>query len=57
MRPREEIIEEILDKIDSIYNDAEPTDEQQVKQEFYVIPARPLDEIMLLLIPELEEHG
>ncbi len=55
MRAREEIIEDILDRIDRICNEAGPTDEQQVKQDWYIIPAHPLDEIMLLLMPELEE--
>lgn len=55
MRSREEIWEDILDRIDRIWNEAGPTDEHQVKQSEYVVPAEPLDEIMLLLVPELEE--
>ena len=55
MRSKEEIIEDILDRIDRIWNEAGPTDEQQVKQSEYIIPAEPLDEIMLILTPELEE--
>ena len=54
MRSREEIIEDILDRIDQIWNEAYPENEQQAKQEFYIIPATPLDEIMLLLLPELD---
>ncbi|MCK9570425.1 hypothetical protein M0R72_15870 [Candidatus Pacearchaeota archaeon] len=55
MRHREEIIEDILDRIDQIFTEAMPSDEQQIKQSEYIIPAEPLDEIMLILIPELEE--
>lgn len=55
MRHREEIIEDILDRIDQIFTDAMPSEEQQIKQREYIIPAEPLDEIMLILIPELEE--
>jgi hypothetical protein len=51
-----EIIEDILDRIDRIWNEAGPTDEHQVKQEYYTIPAEPLDEIMLVLMPELVER-
>ena len=57
MRLKEEIIEDILDRIDQIWTESEPTDEQQIKQDYYIIPAHPLDEIMLLLVPELEEYG
>lgn len=54
MRTRDEVIEDILDRIDRIFTEAMPTDEQQIKQSEYLIPAEPLDEIMLLLMPELE---
>lgn len=54
-RTREQIIEEILDAVQDLFDQAEPTDESQMYQEYYYIPSRPLDIICLKLIPELED--
>ena len=54
-RTREQIIEEILDAVQDLFDQAEPTDESQTYQECYYIPSRPLDTICLKLIPELED--
>ena len=54
-RTREQIIEEIIDAVQDLFDNAEPTDESQIYQEYYYIPSRPLDLICLNLIPELDE--
>ena len=54
-RTREQIIEEILDAVQDLFDQAEPTDESQMYQEYYYIPSWPLDIICLKLIPELED--
>ena len=54
-RTREQIIEEILDAVQDLFDQAEPTDESQMYQEYYYIPSRPLDMVCLKLIPELED--
>lgn len=54
-RTREQIVEEIIDAVQDLFDNAEPTDESQIYQEYYYIPSRPLDLICLNLIPELDE--
>ena len=54
-RTREQIVEEIIDAVQDLFDNAEPTDESQIYQEYYYIPSRPLDIICLKLIPELED--
>jgi hypothetical protein len=47
----------IADDIDRLLTESEATDEQQIMQEFYVVPARPVDRLTLVWLPIIEEIG